>query len=196
MNLLRSFFKKDPEKRNIYHVDYRDKVELAFKIDNVSYYRFKETSKTPHLRMFYMNFYIDQYRNGMEFEPLESYLEKIQDQVERGKIGDASYTIKALRERIKINQELGLLYKIATVVYFTDDEDLENFYPSENADKLKTFRKSKEHAFFLTSPMINIFPLLNSFVSDSGAFLNKVRAAEEIINEIDSLFLHPSDNGL
>lgn len=187
---VKRLFKSDSEKRNIYHGDFRNKIEPAFKLDK-QYYRFKDQADTPHLRNFYKDYYVDQYRKGMDFESMDQYLAKIQELVDKGKLGDASYTTRALRERINVNQNLDLLYKIATVCYFTEDEDLEGFSVSDNKEKLETFRESKDLSFFLTNPMIDIFPLLSSFVSDSEVFLSRVQVAKELTSEIDSLFLRP-----
>jgi hypothetical protein len=194
MNFIRNLIKSTPEKRNIYHGDFRNKIEPAFKLDQ-QYYRFKDQADTPHLRNFYKDYYVDQYRKGMDFESLDEYLAKIQEQIDKGKLGDASYTTRALRERINANQSLDLLYKIATVCYFTEDEYLEGFSISDNREKLQKFRESKDLSFFLTNPMTDIFPLLSSFVSDSEVFLSRVQVAKELTSEIDSLFLHPSDKG-
>lgn len=194
MNFIRRFIKHNPEKRNIYHGDFRNKIEPAFKLDQ-QYYRFKDQADTPHLRNFYKDYYVDQYRKGMDFESLDQYLSKIQEYIDKGKLGDASYTTRALRERINANQNLDLLYKIATVCYFTEDEDLDGFSISDNREKLEAFRGSHNLSFFLTNPMTDIFPLLSSYVSDSEVFLSRVQVAKELTREIDSLFLHQSDKG-
>lgn len=193
MNFISRFFKKS-DKKNIYHPDYRDKVEKTFKLNGVQYYRFKDQINTPHLRDYYSDFYIRQYRAGIDFEKLEEYLTKIDDFLNKGKLGDAIYINRALKERIQANLGLDMLYNIASVCYFTGDEDLERYSPTENREKIKAFKEEKEDlSFFLTKPMIDIFPLLSSFVSDSEVFLKKMDLAKELTSEIDSLFLAPSD---
>jgi hypothetical protein len=192
MNFIRRFINSSPEKRNIYHPNYRDKVEKAFNLSGINYYRFKDPLDTPHYRNFYSDLFIDQYRRGVSNEVLLSYLDEFDKHGNKGQIGDLMMKVRLLRERIQANQQLDLLYRIATVCYFTDEEDLETYSIPDNKHKLEVFTQSKDLSFFLTSPMTDIFPLLSGFVSDSEVFLSRVQLAKELTEQIDLLVFSPS----
>lgn len=187
MNFISRLFKKDPQKRNIYHPDYSDQVEYAFQVNGVKYYRFKKAVKMPEFRNFYNSVYIDQYRRGVDDETLLAYLKTFKEHVDKGQLGDLAYKVRLLEERLKANQNLDLLYQIATVNYFTEDEDLESYSVTDNKKKLEEFKKSKDNAFFLTNPMIDIFPQLSLYTKDSKAFSRMAEVARELTEQIDSL---------
>src|SRR5687768_10726809 len=119
IQIFKRLFNQSPEKRNIYHPNYKDKVEKAFNLRGINYYRFKDPLDTPHFRSFYSDLFIDQYRRGVSNEVLLSYLDEFDKHGNKGQIGDLMMKVRLLRERIQANQQLDLLYRIATVCYFT-----------------------------------------------------------------------------
>ena len=195
IRIIKELFKKDSDLRNIYHPSFKGKIEKAFVLNGIQYYRFKSHIDTPHLREYFNNHFIVQYRRGVDDEVLISYIEECERHGNKGQIGDLLFKLKLLKERLKANMSLDLLYQIATVNYFTDSEDLDRYTLSEQKKKLSEFKASKDLSFFLTSPMIDIFPLMSSFVSDSEVFLSRVGLAKDLTEQIDSLVFSHSHKG-
>lgn len=185
-------FKRKSKLRNIYNSEYSNKIEAAFKIDGVQYYRFKEGEKLPHMRAFYFNWYVNQYEMGVDHSTLMDYLDRMDGLANKGKLGDVIVLIRLLIERTKANMGMDVLYEIASVFYFTDEEDLEEYSISKNKSKVATFRKNKDLSFFLTSPMTSLFPRLPSFVDDLEGFLKTLETTRDLTSEIDSLAFSPS----
>jgi hypothetical protein len=186
---LNNFFNKSSQVRNVYHPDYINKVEIAFSINGVSYFRFKDTKDTPNLRWFFYNWFLEQYDLGVTYESASIFVDRALSLLDKGKIIDAGSVLKIFKELINAKAKADLIYDLATVHYFTENEMLEEYLFSMNKEKKEIFKNSKDHGFFLTNPMKDIIEQLRSSPLDLEAFLSQVKLEEEIIKEINSIVL-------
>lgn len=190
MNIIRaikSFFKKDPQVRNIYHPDIKDKVEYAFSLHGIQYYRFKEDYYMNEMRRFQKIIFLTELENGISHDDLMVYVSKFRDNNNKGLVGDNGALLSLLEQRIKIAKDPDTFYKIASVDYFDDSEELTQYDRKYNQKKIDAFKASKELPFFLTRPMIDIFPQIGSLALDSEHFLKEIQDMRDLKKEIDSL---------
>jgi hypothetical protein len=187
MNFIRKFFKSDPEVRNIYHPEVRVKIEYAFSLDGVKYYRYKEDHNMYEMRRFQKIQFLTEYENGLTHDDLISYIHEIKGNVNKGQLGDVALKLELLEQRTKIAKDPDTLFKIATVDFFDENEELTTYDRSYNKRKLEIFKLSKEYSFFLTRPMIDIFPQLASLAFDSVAFSSQIEEMKDLKEKIDSL---------
>lgn len=194
MNIIRaikSFFKKDPQVRNVYHPDIKDKVEFAFSLHGVQYYRFKEDYHMNEMRRFQKIIFLTELENGISHDDLLVYIAKFRENNNKGLVGDNGALLNLLDQRIKIAKDPDTFYKIASVDYFDDSEELTQYDRKYNQKKIDAFKSSKELPFFLTRPMIDIFPQIASLALDSEHFLREIQDMRDLKKEIDSLILKP-----
>jgi hypothetical protein len=193
MNFIRRFISSSSPERNARHPDYKKLVEPKFKIKGVQYYAFKDAKDMPHMRIYFYHWYVNQYEMGIDHETLLAYNTRTKECANKGLLGDVIKISQLLEERIKANMGMDILYQIASVFYFTDEEDLEDYSIYKNKSKIESFRRDKDLSFFLTNPMIDFFPHLIQYTQDSKTFLQMVDSIKELTKEIDSLVLSPLD---
>ena len=187
MNFISKLFKKDPEVRNIYHPEVKDKVEYAFTENGVKYYRYKEDHHMFEMRRYQKAIFLTEHENGITHDDLIAYIEEIKKNVNKGQLGDVALKLELLEQRTKIARDPDTFYKIASIDYFDDMEELTTYDRNYNKRKIEDFKASKELGFFLTRPIIDIFPQLATLASDSKAFLDQITEMKDLKNRIDSL---------
>jgi hypothetical protein len=196
MNFIRSLIKRNSQVRNIYHPDIKDKVEYAFSLNGKAYYRFKEDHLMNEMRRFQKILFLTELENGLSHDDLLAYIDKIEEKNNKGLVGDTGVILGLLKQRIQVAKDPDTFYKIASVDYFDEDEELTQYDRKYNVKKIEEFKESKELPFFLTRPMIDIFPQLESLGSDSKVFLNQLEEMRELKTQIDSLTLEQSSRKL
>lgn len=187
MNLWKALFKANNQVRNIYHPEVRDKVEYSFTENGVKYYRYKEDHNMHEMRRFQKVIFLTEIENGLSHEDLLSYISELKKHVNKGQLGDVALKLELLEQRTKIAKDPDTFFKIATVDFFDENEDLTGYDRNYNKHKLETFKLSKDLGFFLTRPMIDIFPQLASLTLDSKHFTDQIEEMRELKEKIDSL---------
>jgi hypothetical protein len=189
MNFINRLIKRNNQVRNIYHPDIKDKVEYAFSLHGKRYFRFKEDHLMYEMRRFQKIIFLTELENGLSHEDLLAYIDVLEQHNNKGQIGDTGLKLKLLRQRVEAAKDPDTFYKIATVDYFDDEEELTKYDRDYNKKKLQDFKESKELPFFLTRPMLDIFPQLASLALDSEAFTAQIQEMKDLKDQIDSLTL-------
>jgi hypothetical protein len=189
MNFIHRLIKRNNQVRNIYHPDIKDKVEYAFSLHGKRYFRFKEDHLMYEMRRFQKIIFLTELENGLSHEDLLAYIDVLEQHNNKGQIGDTGLKLKLLRQRVEAAKDPDTFYKIATVDYFDDEEELTKYDRDYNKKKLQDFKESKELPFFLTRPMLDIFPQLASLALDSEAFTAQIQEMKDLKDQIDSLTL-------
>lgn len=192
MNFLNKLFNKDNKIFNIYHPEIKDKIEFAFKLNGLSYYRFKETHLTRVMRYKYQIQFLNEYELGITLDDFNKYTDEVEKHINKGQLGDAALKIKLMKQRANLYKDFDLFYKIASAYYFDDTEDVTGYDFKHNANKIKIFKESQDQSFFLTIPMTSLFPQLASLASDSSQFSKDIEEMQRMKVEIDNLILSPS----
>ena len=80
--------------------------------------------------------------------------------------------------------ETETLYRLATCVYFTIDEDLSVYDFDYNEKKLKLFKEQPAYAFFFGKLMKNLMPHMNISEKDLEVFLKVTQAQRRYEKDI------------
>jgi len=163
------------------HPDYKKSISPAFIIKNEQYYEFDSLLDVPPLRFKRADqFYIEQDMR-IDRKTLIKLIDKIlehcdQDNIKVSKIVSIALDIK---DRTEMIIETETLYRLATAVYFTLDEDLSDYDFDYNEKKLKLFKEQPIGDFFFDKLMKNLVPQSNISQTDLEIFL-KVTEAQKL----------------
>ncbi len=189
MNSISRFIKKENKVFNIYHPEIRDKIEYAFTLNSVKYYRYKESHLTKVIRYKYQIQFLNEYELGITYEDLINYIDELEKHINKGQLGDIAIKLRLIKQRAQIYKDFDLFYKIASAYYFDENEDVTTYDFRYNKKKIKEFKETKDLSFFLTKPLINLFPSLTSLTEDLSYFLTMAEEAREMKTEIGTLIL-------
>jgi len=192
MNFLNRLFKKDISTFNIYHPEIKDRIEFAFNLNGIKYYRFKETHLTRVMRYKYQVQFLNEYELGITSEDLIKYIDELEKHANKGQLGDVIIKARLIKKRATIYKDVDSFYKMASACYFTDSEEVISYDFKYNEAKIKLFKESKDQSFFLTAPMTTLFPQLESLLADSALFSKHVEELKIMKLELDSLIFSPS----
>lgn len=145
------------EKFNIYHPDVADSIELAFEVGLIKYYRFKSEFRLPTGRYKYHYKYLQ--LNALRIDPDRLKVE-IADAIswisgERKKIDitKCAQILEGVKTMASLPFDPELARKLASVSFFTDEEDLSTYDEEYGEKKIKFWKENNFNDFFLTMPV-------------------------------------------
>lgn len=177
-----SDFRKKIKPGNVHSPEFADKVEKAFTSRGIQYYCFKSDTIIPYGRYMFMETFIKQAELCMTKPILEAYLDKIESYI-NGEKGTINLTkvlqqILSMRSRLALTFEIETAYNYASVVYFDQNEDLNDYDVKYNNEKKDRWREDNVVDFFYTRPMAELFGL--SSISKTN-LEDYIRVQREII---------------
>ena len=187
MSLISSIFNKEKATANTVHdPEFEGRVEPAFKFLSTQYYRFKKDIDVPYGRYKWISSYLHEHELRMDLTTLKAYIESIKKSLsgEKGKvnISDAITTITKMESRMELAFDVKTAFKLASVVYFDDTEDLTSFDREKARGKIAAWEKdAKQLDFFLTRPMGELLGLSNI---SAESLLDYIRTQGEIIEAL------------
>jgi hypothetical protein len=152
---------------NIYHPDFYDAVEPAFKAAGKQYYRFRKETSIPWGRYMFMQTFLKEQELRMDLKTLHEYVTRMKHAV-NGSVAkgiDLITVIKTLTQmesRIELAFEVDTTYRLASVMFFDDQEDLYTYDKAHNDKKIQTWKECRAVDFFYTMPMSELLGLNNS----------------------------------
>lgn len=187
MNFIKRLFQKENTFFNVHHPDFQLKVEPAFKIKGIQYYRFRKDTAIPYGRYQFMQTFLLQYDLRMNYELFKGYLDQLEKNITGGQgtinLGKAYEIIVKMRGRSELAFDPAQAYNLASVVYFDDKEVLHTYDMDHNKKKIESWREVGAVDFFYTRPLDELLGLTNFSVSD---LTNYIKVSSEIINDLTS----------
>jgi uncharacterized protein YxjI len=119
IQIVKNFFKKDSNVRNIYHPDIRDNVEYSFTCKGIKYYCFKDEYKILSGRYFVIARFFRELQLTLTSEVLSDYINLIIKDCNKGDLVKVAIKLNELKSRNEIAVEEETLYRIASGVYLT-----------------------------------------------------------------------------
>jgi len=125
------------------------RIKYAFTVGITDYYQLVNDLDLPEKRFAYLRHYYHEMQMRLTKETLLEFMDAMKKAVnpEKGKsveLGKVDRLIDEITERTKWLFEPESLYRMASVVYFTLDEDITDYDERENEAKIKAFKK-KDH---------------------------------------------------
>jgi len=167
-NIFRQLITKKTERETALHPKYKKLIELVTHIDGKPLYQFRNLLDMPHVRYNYVSRFSTEFNMHIDAETLKESLVQCEDALNGSspKLTKAIQILMILKEQVNSMLSLDASYRLASCVYFWQDEDL-NDYDYEIGDaKIHLFKKMKFDDFFLSQPMSDFLPQMNLSVED------------------------------
>jgi len=177
-NFIKQLFTKPHPK---VHPDYKKSISPAFKIGNEQYYEFDSLLDMPPLRYKRADQFYVEVDMRIDRETLIKLVDKAIDHCNSDSIKIANVTsiLMDIKDRTEMIIETETLYRLASCVYFTLDEDLSTYDFDYNEKKLNIFKAQPINDFFFGKLMRNLVPQSNISASDLEVFLKITQAQKQ-----------------
>lgn len=165
-------------KATVFHPEFADKVEVAFECDMIKYYRFIDQYAMPVGRYKYIYATLREVDLRMDLETLKMYVSELKKALNGEKkqvdLGLAWETLFNIETRLSLAFEPEGVKKLASIVYFTDDEILSTWNKEEGKKKVDFWNQHNCLDFFLTRPISELIKLNDSTITSLEAYLSQV----------------------
>lgn len=165
---------------------------LNFKVGGTQFYRMKREVEMPYGRYKFVAAFLYEVELRMTAKILKDYLSKLKDYLTGAKgtvdLGKAYQVVWAMESRLELNFEPETARNLASVVFFDDAEDMEDFDQEYGKKKLALWDKYKFSGFFLTKPMDE---LLGVRGISEDTLKTYIKEAQEITEYWNSVLLKP-----
>lgn len=131
-------------------------IEKVFSIDGVNFYQFQDISKIKCLRAFVVSDFYSEINMRCTREYLISHTKAIEKLLSNSKqinITQVAQLNQQLKERLEMIYEVDIIYKIASVVFFTKEEnpyEYDDMYAKEKIRRFKAYARKVDGFFFET----------------------------------------------
>lgn len=185
-NLFRKQVIEPPFDRN--HPDLLEATELAFECGGKKFYRFLDDYRMPTGRYKYVYAALKEVDLRMSLELLKEYLGQIKTCL-RGEKNQVNLelawrTIFNMETRLSLAFEPEGVKKLASVVYFTEDEILSTWSKEDGKKKVEFWERHKCNDFFLTRPIGELLGLNASSVTSLETYLSQIYPILEELNSV------------
>ena len=156
-NRFKGWKKKFPEQKYI--------IEEAFVINGRKFYQFSDIFNLPVERGIMALMVYEESRMKCSVEYLKKHVEAVRGILNSGKINifRINQLNEQLNERLNFTLDVDLIYKLASVVYFDENENPASYDQEYCKKKIDFWKKNKGVVdFFLQKPMTELLPFLNS----------------------------------
>jgi len=174
---FKNWRKKFPEQKYM--------IEESFTIEGRKFYQFTDVFNLPIERGLMALMVYEETRMKCSVEYLQKHIEAVRGLLRATKIDifRINQLNEQLNERINFALDVDLIYRLAAVVYFDDNEN-PSLYDSEYCKKkIEFWKKNKSVSdFFLQQPLTELLPYLKNVDFD----LNEFSTANEELNKIHS----------
>jgi hypothetical protein len=134
-------------------------MEVAFESGGTKYFRFINEQRIPAMRAFAAKDVFGELQFRTTDEMHTSFLDAIMTAAENGKLGEVYELAHILKERKNNVTHVGLLYKLASVLYLDQSEDPQDYDPAYAYLKIQKWQADRDvNAFFLETPIIEYLP--------------------------------------
>lgn len=184
---IKNFFNKKPKINTVHSEDFADKVEKAFVIGGIQYYRFVQETNMPWGRYMYLQTFLYEQNLRIDVVSLKEYMSRL-IKVLNGTKGTielykAFQIIGQISSRCELAFEVDTTYRLAAVIYFDETEDLYGYNKPHNDKKIAAWKEAKATDFFYTMPMKEFLGLSDSSPQDLLTFME---TQKEILDDLTS----------
>lgn len=179
--IIGRIIKQKPKAAKVYFADTEHRVIPAFECGGVTYYRFEDLNKAPSLRAVMAMQYYREMQQCVDQQYLEDYI------IDCEKIFNSSrvdiYKLKQFLDFLKMRTkifDLELVYRLASVIFFDERENMYNYDYTYNTAKIAKWKKdSTIESFFLSEPIRNLAPFLNGTDVNLAEYYRQVESIKE-----------------
>ena len=173
---------RKPNKGTALHPEYKKAIEFAFEIAGIEYFQFKNLADMPSERYYSVSEKITEVEMRIDRQSLMDYMNKIEELINQGSIGKIAAITEEIKFRTEMLCETETLYRLASSIFFTIDEDLTTYDLDFNDAKIAIFKKEKISDFFFKEPIKRFIKLPDISQQDLELCLKLTEAREKYRN--------------
>ncbi len=153
-HIIKAYFEKKPV--------ISDPIEKVFQIDGKGYYKYQDISKVKNQRILTVNDFYNELAMRATRDHMLKYCEAVKTILTSNKIdlGQLFKLNQQLEERLDMIYETDIIYKIASVIFFTKDENVNDYDDLLGREKIRLFKRQdkedKKMSFFFGKLFKNI----------------------------------------
>ena len=170
-----------------YFPDHKYVIEFAFEVAGVQYFRFNDVYTLPYERGLMSIAVYEETRMRCSREYLIEHCRVIHELLRDSKKVDIfriNELNEQMRDRLNLATDVDLLYKLASVVFFDQNENPVLYDAEYNAKKIAFWKKHSGVAdFFLQKPIVELIPFIQSYDFDLDAYSRLNAQLNEIHSE-------------
>mgnify|MGYP003617968080 CR=1 FL=1 len=156
-------------------------ITFAFTFEGKHYFCFENTFSTPYQRAFTAMAFYEEFRMRITREFLEVWLETMKESIDQLSISQITKLTDVLKDRLDWVVEPLTALKLASVMYFTEEESPYCYDPVYNAKKIHNWQKSdKILSFFLQMPLSDLASYLKQSQGNLQQLLDGSTAKAEL----------------
>jgi hypothetical protein len=176
--------KEDQPKASTPTPKFNHPVEFAFECGGIKYFQFVDKNNMPATRGLEAITFYQELQNGVTNAWLKAWqveFEKVLSNPKQINVNEIVRLHLLLKDRLNYVISKDVIYNLASVAYFAEDENPETYDYEYNKRKIQHWKKESGNAFFLSQPLRNLIPFLNEYGSFSQTYLNLVEEAEKMM---------------
>src|SRR5690606_802203 len=170
--------KVKPDFTNVHHPEFSESVEPAFKVGNTQYYRFIKETTMPWGRYMFLQTFLHAQELRIDTDLLKGYIQlmkkAINGNLKQGiDLGLVFKIVSQLESRTELEFEAETTYRLASVMYFDQNENLYEYDRAYNDKKIATWKEARTVDFFYTRPMSELLGLSDLSPEDLQRFIDQ-----------------------
>lgn len=142
---------------NLSHPDLHGKTELAFESNGIKYYTFKQDSDMRYGRYVIMQTFLQEYYLRVDLNTLKDDIQKLKKWLNptinakgtgQMELGKALELLEIMQQRTEIAFEPETVYRLASCLYFDENEILTGYDKEHNDKKIASWKEANNVDFF------------------------------------------------
>jgi hypothetical protein len=159
-------------KTNRFPVQPQHTYEWAFTVGGYDYYMFSDPFNIPSQRALAAIDFYNELQMGVDKEFLQLHCDAIEKEVNKGNLARIAELNSQLKERAESILNAELLYKLASVIFFSAEENPYEYSFEQAYKKIELWKQHSEAiVFFYKTGILELVPLPNSSKIDTQGYL-------------------------
>ena len=166
---------QDLSSKKTTHPELKIPIKFAFTVDQTDIYTFIDDLEMPEMRMRYATRFYQEMQMKCDKEHLTQMVDKCEELLNKGKLSGIWEILSDLKYRLTWAFEPETLYRYATVVFFTLEENLKGYDLDYNTQKIELFKK-KGVKYFLETLSDGLEKLLEQSNEDFETYIEELKS--------------------
>lgn len=167
-----------------YILENKYRIVPAFEMKGTKYYMFDSQFEVPTGRQFAAIAFYNEMDMRTDKQYLEDHIKAMEKVLSNPKgihIGHIAQLNSNLKERLQLMILPDFIYKLASVVFFDENESPYKYDFDYNENKIKAWKENGETLdFFLKTPLVDLIPSLKSAEGVSKTYFNLAQEIDKI----------------
>ena len=181
--MINLFKKTDQTTKTAIHPEYKTLIQKVKKIKGRQLYQFKNMLDMPHNRYNKCTRFSTEFNMRLDAEILAKSLSDCLKFANEGNFAKVIGIITLLQEHTKMLISIEASYRLASCVYFWEDENLDDYDFEIGDEKIKLFKEMKLESFFLTKPMNNFLAQIDISAQDLNLFSQYEKELKSLLSK-------------